>query len=182
MTDQQDDRMAWFREARFGMFIHWGLWAVAGRDASSPVFFKDMPIAEYEKLADRFLPAEGFAREWARLAKRAGMKYVVFVSKHCDGFCLFDSRLTDYTSVKRGPRRDLVKEVTEAFRAEGLRIGLYYAPTDFHCAPYLRVANGDSSCREELREVLEEWILFRVHRHLPLPVIDDIELTIKEVA
>ena len=155
MPDQQNDRMAWFHEARFGMFIHWGLWAVAGRDASSPVYSKDMPIAEYERLADQIRPPDGFALEWARLAKRAGMKYVVFVAKHCDGFCMFDSTLSDYTSVKRGPGRDFVKEVTEAFRSQGLRIGLYYGPTDFHYPPYMQVAHdGDLSGQRELREYL----------------------------
>lgn len=153
-----NDRMQWFREAKFGVFIHWGLFALVGRDASSPVLSRDMPPAEYEKLADRFRPATGCARKWARLAKRAGAKYVVFVTKHHDGFCLFNSKLTDYTSVKHGARRDYVAEVTAAVRAEGLRIGLYYSLPDFNYAPYLEVANGNLSRQRELQGFLHGHI------------------------
>ena len=91
-----------------------------------------IPLAEYEKLADTWKPKPGAARHWARLAKQAGMRYMVMTTKHHEGFCLFDTRQTDYNAVKHGPGRDLVAEYVEAARAEGLRVGFYYSLMDWH--------------------------------------------------
>ena len=124
-------RMAWWHEARFGMFIHWGLYAQLGR-GEWVMNRERIPIAEYEQLAETWAPKEGFAREWAELAAQAGMRYMVLTARHHDGFCLFDSALTDYTSAKRGPRRDLVAEYVAAARAKGLRVGLYFSLMDWH--------------------------------------------------
>jgi len=91
-----------------------------------------IPVPEYEKLAQRFKPKPFPARDWARLAKAAGMKYMVMTTKHHEGFCHFNTSTTDYCSPKQGPGRDLVKEYVDAARAEGLRVGFYYSLMDWH--------------------------------------------------
>src|SRR5947208_16867812 len=93
---------------------------------------EDIPVAEYEKLAKTFRPKPNPARDWARLAKQTGMRYMVLTTKHHEGFCNFDSKLTNYCATKRGPGRDLVREYVEAARAEGLRFGFYYSLMDWH--------------------------------------------------
>lgn len=124
-------RLEWFRKARFGMFIHWGLYSQLGRH-EWVMNRERIPLEEYEPLADMWKPRPGCQREWARLAKQAGMRYMVMTTKHHEGFCLFDSKLTDYNAAKRGPGRDLVAEYVEAARAEGLRVGFYYSLMDWH--------------------------------------------------
>jgi len=125
------ERMQWWHEARFGMFVHWGLYAQLGRH-EWVMNRERIPVAEYEKLADTWQPKERPAREWARLAKEAGMKYMVMTTKHHEGFCLWDTQQTDYNAVKRGPKRDLVREYVEACREFGLKIGFYYSLMDWH--------------------------------------------------
>jgi len=127
----RDRRMKWFREARFGMFIHWGLYAQLGRH-EWVMNSERIPIDEYEKLADTWKPKPNAARHWARLAKQAGMRYMVMTTKHHEGFCLFDTKHTTYNAAKHGPGRDLVAEYVEAARAEGLRVGFYYSLMDWH--------------------------------------------------
>jgi len=138
-----EDRMAWWREARFGMFIHWGLYSVpAGvwKGRCIPgigewiMHRARIPVREYEKLAKRFNPVKFNADEWVRLAKEAGMKYIVITAKHHDGFCLFDSEYTDYNIVKATPfGRDVLKELSEACKKEGVKLGFYYSQTlDWH--------------------------------------------------
>ncbi len=133
LTMEQQDRerrLRWFRQARFGMFIHWGLYSQLGRH-EWVMNRERIPAAEYEKLADSWKPRPHAAREWAKLAKEVGMRYMVMTTKHHEGFCLFDSQLTDYNAVKRGPGRDLVAEYVEAARSEGLRVGFYYSMMDW---------------------------------------------------
>ncbi len=127
----QERRLAWFRDARFGMFIHWGLYSILGRHEWA-MNRERIPVEEYEPLADQFDPEPNCMREWAALAKQAGMRYMVLTTKHHEGFCLFDSALTDYTAVKRGAKRDLVAEYVEACRAEGLKVGFYFSLLDWH--------------------------------------------------
>ena len=115
-------RMQWWHEARFGMFIHWGLYSVLGRH-EWVMENEGIPVTEYEQLAKRFQPKPNAARAWAKLAKQAGQKYMVMTSKHHEGFCNFDTKLTNYCAPKQGPGRDLVREYVEAARAEGLRFG-----------------------------------------------------------
>jgi alpha-L-fucosidase len=121
----REQRMKWWHEARFGMFIHWGLYSTLGRH-EWVMENEGIPVAEYEQLAKKFKPKPNFARDWAKLAKAAGQKYMVMTTKHHEGFCNFDSKLTDYCAPKQGPGRDLVKEYVEAARAEGMRVGFYY--------------------------------------------------------
>jgi len=124
-------RMRWWQEARFGMFIHWGLYSQLGRH-EWVMNRERIPIKEYEKLADSWHPKERPAREWAKLAKQAGMKYMVLTTKHHEGFCLWDTKQTDYNAVKHGPGRDLVREYVEACREFGLKVGFYYSLMDWH--------------------------------------------------
>jgi alpha-L-fucosidase len=159
----QDRRIQWWREAKFGMFVHWGLYSVLGREAWA-MGDEDIPLEEYERLTERFQPPPNAARAWAKLAREAGMRYMVMTAKHHEGFCLFDSRLTDYCATKRGPRRDLVREYVDAARAENLRVGLYYSLMDWH-HPDWRRAKDDPVARQrfveythgQLREVMSNY-------------------------
>lgn len=125
------ERMKWWHEAKFGMFIHWGLYSVIGQHEWAKEY-EGIPIPQYEILAKHFHPKPNAARDWARLAKRAGQKYMVMTTKHHEGFCHWDTKLTDYNAMKQGPGRDLVRECVDAARAEGLRVGFYYSLMDWH--------------------------------------------------
>ncbi len=124
-------RMAWWHRAAFGMFIHFGPYSVLGHGEWA-INREGILIAEYEKYGQEFKPAEGCFTDWARLAKAAGQHYMVMTSKHHDGFCNFDSKLTGWCATKQGPKRDLVKEYVAAARQEGMRVGLYYSLMDWH--------------------------------------------------
>jgi len=156
-------RIQWWREAKFGMFIHWGLYSILGREAWA-MGDEDIPLAEYEKLTPQFQPKPNAARDWVRLARDAGMRYMVMTAKHHEGYCLFDSKLTDYCATRRGPGRDLVREYVDAARAEGVRVGLYYSLMDWHHPDWLR-AKGDHAARQrfvdythgQLRELMSNY-------------------------
>jgi alpha-L-fucosidase len=124
-------RMKWWHEARFGMFIHFGLYSLIGQHEWA-MEIEGIPVAQYELLAKHFNPRPHAAREWAKLAKRAGQKYMVMTTKHHEGFCNFESKLTNYCAPKQACGRDLVAEYVEAARAEGLRVGFYYSLMDWH--------------------------------------------------
>ncbi len=125
----------WFRDARFGMFIHWGVYAIPGKGEWYRSSHR-VSIEDYEQYVERFDPKAYDPRAWARAAKAAGMKYVVLTAKHHDGFCLFDSKLTDYKVTNTAIGRDLVAEFVEAVRAEGLKVGLYFTLIDWHHPDY----------------------------------------------
>lgn len=122
---------AWFRHDRFGMFIHWGLYSMPARHEWVKTNEK-IPEEKYEKYFQYFNPDLYDAREWARQAKAAGMKYAVMTTKHHEGFCMFDSKYTDYKCTNTPAGRDLIREYVDAFRAEGIRIGFYYSLIDWH--------------------------------------------------
>jgi alpha-L-fucosidase len=129
--DQKKERMAWWTNDRFGMFIHWGLYALPARHE----WVKNqerITTEDYQKYFDNFNPDLYNPREWAKMAKAAGMKYAVITTKHHEGFCLFDSKFTDYKAPNTPVGKDLLKEWVEAFRAEGLKIGFYYSLIDWH--------------------------------------------------
>ena len=127
--------MAWFNQARFGMFIHWGLYSALGR-GEWVMSQERIPAKEYAKLADRFKPAKFDANSWAALAKETGMKYMVLTTRHHDGFCLYDSKVSDFTSVKTAARRDFVTEYVKACRKAGLKVGFYHSLLDWRFPGY----------------------------------------------
>ena len=132
---QKDERMKWWTDARFGMFIHWGLYALPARHE----WVKNaerMTNDQYQKYFEMFDPDMWDPHEWAKMAKAAGMKYVVLTAKHHEGFCMFDSRFTDYKSTNTPYGKDILKEYVEAFRAEGLKVGFYYSLLDWHHPDY----------------------------------------------
>jgi alpha-L-fucosidase len=144
---ERDSRMGWWRDARFGVFVHWGLYSgLAGTWDGKPVatsggmeWIQQRVGADTDTYARRaiplFKPAPRFAREWAKLAKDAGARYVVFTTKHHDGFALHDSRVSEFDAGSV-LQRDLVREIVEALRAEGLRIGFYHSVIDWHHDQY----------------------------------------------
>lgn len=143
----RDVRMQWWREARFGMFVHWGLYSgLAGSWEGKPVgttggmeWIQERVKADTDTYARAatplFRPKRGFARDWARLAREAGCRYVVFTTKHHDGFALHDSKVSDFDAGSV-LQRDLVKEIVTALRAEGLRVGFYHSVIDWHHDQY----------------------------------------------
>ncbi|MDD3766739.1 MAG: alpha-L-fucosidase [Eubacteriales bacterium] len=131
VTKKTPGDTSWFVHDRFGMFIHWGLYSLPARHEWVKSYEK---IAEekYEKYFEYFDPDMYDPKDWARQAKAAGMKYAILTTKHHEGFCLFDSKYTDYKATNTKAGRDLVKEFVEAFRSEGIRIGFYYSLIDWH--------------------------------------------------
>jgi alpha-L-fucosidase len=159
----REQRMKWWHEARFGMFIHWGLYSVLGRHEWA-MENEGIPVAEYQQLARQFKPKPNAAHDWAKLARQAGQRYMVMTTKHHEGFCLFDSKLTDYCAPKQGPGRDLVKEYVEAARGEGIRVGFYYSLMDWHHPDGARCATDEQARRRfvdyihgQIRELLSNY-------------------------
>lgn len=130
-----EERLKWFHEARFGIFVHWGLYAILGR-GEWVMYHERIPADEYAQLAKRFKPAKFDANAWAALAKEAGARYMVLTTRHHDGFCLFDSKVSDFTSVKTAAKRDFVAEYVEALRKAGLKVGFYYSLLDWRFPGY----------------------------------------------
>jgi len=126
----------WWQQARFGMFIHWGLYSITARDMWYYSQEK-VPKEKYEQLAKRFNPVDYNPEEWAELAVEAGMKYAVITTKHHDGYCLFDSKLTDFKATNSPCKRDLIADWAKAFHAAGLRTGFYYSLLDWHHPHYV---------------------------------------------
>jgi alpha-L-fucosidase len=148
--EQKTERLAWWTDARFGMFIHWGLYAQAARHEWVK---KNERItdADYQKYFEIFNPDLFNAKDWAKKAKAAGMKYAVITSKHHEGFNMFDSKYTDYKVTNTPYGKDIIKEWVEAFRAEGLRIGFYYSLIDWNHPEYTidRVHPQSANTKEE---------------------------------
>lgn len=128
-------RVEWYQQARFGMFIHWGIYAIPAR-GEWVRSVEEMPEEEYMSFFEEFDPIDFQPKKWAKAAKEAGMKYAIMTAKHHDGFCLFDSELTDFKATNTKAGKDLVKEYLEAFREEGLKVGLYYSLLDWHHPDY----------------------------------------------
>lgn len=158
------ERTQWWREARFGMFIHFGAYAVPAR--GEWVKSNERITSEaYQKYIDAFYPGQFDAKEWARLAKAAGMKYAVLTAKHHDGYCLFDSKLTDYKLSSRFDGRDLVREFLDAFRAEGLKVGLYFSIIDWHHPDYPNVGNHPQRDDKEYAKRKFDWDNYLKYMH-----------------
>ncbi len=151
---QHDARMQWWREARFGMFIHWGLYAIPAGEWNGKTELRrvDPRTAPRSRCRVRqassaqFNPVKFDAAAWVRMAKDAGMKYIVITTKHHDGFCLFDSKVTDFDVMATPFKRDILKELSEACRKEGIRMCWYHSIMDWHHPDYLpRRALGDKA-------------------------------------
>ena len=142
--EQHDKRMEWWRDARFGMFIHWGLYAIPAGEWNGNTTYAEwirnqaeIPIDVYDKFVTQFNPVKFNADEWVRTAKDAGMKYIVITSKHHDGFCLFDSKFTDYDVMFTPFKRDILKELSEACKKQAIKLCFYYSIMDWHHPDYL---------------------------------------------
>jgi len=142
--DSKDQRMEWWRDARFGMFIHWGLYSIPAGEWKGQTDHAEwirttaqIPLEEYDKLVRQFNPVKFNAEEWVKAAKDAGVKYIVLTSKHHDGFCLFDSKYTDFDVMSTPFRRDILKELADACRKYDMKIGWYHSIMDWHNPDYL---------------------------------------------
>jgi len=148
---QKTERLQWWTDARFGMFIHWGLYALPARHE----WVKNqerITTEDYQKYFDHFNPDMFDPKAWAKMAKEAGMKYVVITSKHHEGFCLWDSKYTDYKATNTPIKKDLLKEYVDAFRAEGLKVGFYYSLLDWHHPDFTIDRNHPQRLGEEATE------------------------------
>lgn len=154
IEESRDERMKWWREARFGMFVHYGVFSQIGR-MTWAMALENYPIKEYEKVAESFSPKPGAPREWAKLAKKAGMKYMVMTTRHHEGFSLWDSDVNPYNSVNYGPGRDVVQEFVDACREFDLKIGFYSSLMDWHHPDSWKCA-FDSEVRERFNNYITE--------------------------
>jgi len=150
-----ENRLKWFHQARFGMFIHFGLYSLLQRGEWA-MFLERIPAAEYGKLAWQFNPHRFDADAWAGLAAEAGMKYMVLTARHHDGFCLYDSRHSDFTSAKSAARRDFVAEYVAAARRAGLRVGLYYSLLDWRFPGYFEPEKQKRSAAALVRQLHDQ--------------------------
>jgi len=170
--EQRDERMTWWREARFGMFIHWGLYAVpAGQWEGKEIGgisewimnSAQIPIPEYETLTKQFNPVKFNAEQWVRMAKRAGMKYIVITSKHHDGFCLWDSKVSEYDVMDATPfKRDILKELSDACKKAGIKFCFYHSIMDWHHpdaqGPHWPTYNTDEKKNPNFSRYVEEYM------------------------
>src|SRR5262245_7225542 len=143
-ANADDHHMDWWREARFGMFIHWGLYSIPAGEWNGKTTYGEwirhqakIPVTDYEQLKTQFNPVKFDADAWVRLAKAAGMKYIVITSKHHDGFCLFDSKYTDWDVMSTPFHRDIMKEMAAACRRQNMTICWYHSIMDWHHPDYL---------------------------------------------
>jgi len=148
--ESRDARMSWWREARFGLFIHWGLYSIPAGEWKGSTNHAEwirttaqIPVKEYEKFVGQFDPVRFNATEWVRMAKDAGMKYIVITSKHHDGFCLFDSKYTDFDIMSTPFKRDVLKELADACHTAGIKICWYHSIMDWHHPDYLPRRNWE---------------------------------------
>ncbi len=148
-------RLEWFHQARFGMFIHWGLYAIPGR-GEWVMFQERIPAEEYAALAKRFNPKKFDATAWASLARDAGMKYMVLTTRHHDGYCLFDSKVSDFTAPKTAARRDFVAEYVKACRKAGLKVGFYYSLLDWRFPGYFEPGRNPDSAQAMVQQVHDQ--------------------------
>ena len=144
-SEENLEARKWFEEARFGLFIHWGVYSVLG-DGEWVMNNQNISIKEYEKLPSFFNPTEFDAKEWVEMAKDAGMKYITITSRHHDGFSMFDSKATNYTIVKKTPyKKDILKQLAEECQKKGIKLFFYYSQLDWYRDDYFprgRTGNG----------------------------------------
>ena len=141
---QKDDRMKWWRDARFGLFIHWGLYAIPAGEWNGQTNYGEwirsnaqIPLTTYDKFLQQFNPVKFNADEWVQMAKNAGMKYIVITSKHHDGFALYDSKVSDFDVMSTPFKRDILKELAAACKKYDIRLCFYHSIMDWHHPDYL---------------------------------------------
>jgi alpha-L-fucosidase len=169
-NEQRDSRMQWFRDAKFGMFIHWGPCSVGakeigwGRNANRPWDIDGIqtPRTEdtvYDNYYKQFNPTKYNADEWVRFAKESGMKYMVLIAKHHDGFAQFDTKVSDYSIMASPYAKDIVRAYADACHKQGMKLGLYYSTRDWHHPDYLVGDNKkyDEYYRTQVRELLSNY-------------------------
>jgi len=163
-------RTSWYREAKFGMFIHWGPYSLASVEASWPIMRPSpgtITEAEYRGLYRKFNPVRFDPNAWVRLARAAGQRYMVFTSKHHDGFCMFDSAYTDYKITKTPYGKDTAAQLAAACRADEMPLGFYYSPPDM-THPGFRDTSKPASVNWEGEPVRPEWVLYLGYMELQL--------------
>jgi alpha-L-fucosidase len=163
---QVPENIKWWHEATFGMFIHWGIYAVPAR-GEWVRYHENIPQNEYAKFADEFTAKHYSAKDWVALAQDAGMKYMVLTTRHHDGFCLFDSSVSDFTAPRSAAGRDLVAEYVDACHDAGMRMGFYYSNEDWrfpHQLPHLPLHEDMSvyqpmveQCHAQVRELMTNY-------------------------
>jgi alpha-L-fucosidase len=161
--------MNWFHEAKFGMFIHWGPYSVAGVEASWPIMTPTAEIteAEYRALPARFNPTLFDPKTWVALARAAGQRYMVFTAKHCDGFCMFDSDYTSYKITRTPYGKDVARMLADACHADAMPLGFYYSPPDLN-HPGFRDTSKPSSLHINGEPDRPEWPLYLEYMGLQL--------------
>ena len=163
--DKREAMRQWFRDAKFGLFIHWGIYSVTGRGEWLRNVEK-VPEDEYAKQIPLFTAERFDAVQWAKLAKEAGVNYVVFTTKHHDGFCMFDAHNTDWKVTNSPCGRDVLAELTRACLAEGLKVGFYYSIMDWHHPDYLPRLEFEADSRPaEGHHVMDYIAYMREHLH-----------------
>ena len=179
-----DPRLDWWREARFGMFIHWGLYSVPagtwGKSTSHAEWIRttaQIPLETYDKLVDEFNPILFDANDWCKMAAEAGMGYVVITSKHHDGFCLFDSALTEFDIMSTPFKRDIMKELTEAAPKHNVRMCWYHSIMDWHHPDYVprrgweTERSSDGADMDQFREYLHAQVSELLTNYGPIGVM-----------
>jgi alpha-L-fucosidase len=172
---QRDQRLQWWRDARFGMFIHWGPVSIKGTEIGWSRG-AEIPVNIYDNLYKQFNPSKFDADEWVRTAKAAGMKYMVFTTKHHDGFCMFDTKLTDHNIMRSPFGRDVVKELAEACKRQGLVFGTYHSVCDWHHPDFPVTSPGGSVKRAEpnldrYEAYLRGQVAELIHNYGPLGIM-----------
>jgi len=168
--ETEDERTAWYRDAKFGMFIHWGPYSLASVEASWPIMVPKpggITEAEYRALPSRFNPTKFDPDAWIDLARTAGQQYMVFTTKHHDGFCMFDSSYTDYKITKTPYGKDIVKQLSTACDARAMRLGFYYSPPDMH-HPDFRDTSKPASVNWHGEPDRPEWPMYLQYMQLQL--------------
>jgi alpha-L-fucosidase len=168
-------RLRWWRDARFGMFIHWGPVSLKGTEIGWSRG-NQVPIDEYDSLYKRFNPVKFDADQWVEIAKAAGMKYIVLTTKHHDGFCLFDTKQTDYNIMNSPFHRDVVKELAAACRRHGLAFGTYYSVVDWHHPDHPHGSPGGTTLKphpnlDRYEGYLKSQVAELIHNYGPLLVL-----------
>ncbi|WPJ95612.1 alpha-L-fucosidase [Coraliomargarita algicola] len=163
----KEDNLARFKHDRFGMFIHWGVYAMYATNEWCQYWSK-LSDEEYQNMIQHFDPDMFEPKEWARIARECGMQYVVFTTKHHDGFCMWETEFTDYKITNTRIGRDVLREIVDAFRAEGLKVGLYYSISDWHHPDY--IIDSSHSKRhlspEEIRALNEGRTMARYAKYM----------------